>query len=66
MAQCQAVYLFNGVGKPLIRDEYIREVFARAQSTVARVIECTSTAVAVVVAAPVGQEEHRQEAERLF
>ena len=45
-----AVFLFNGVGKPLISDESIREQVSRARAKVARVSERTPEPTPIVPA----------------
>ena len=39
MPQCRAIFLFNGVGKGIITDEYVRDVMKRNKSKFARVSE---------------------------
>ena len=42
MPQSHAAFLFHGVGKGIITDEYVKDVMKRSRSKVARVSECTA------------------------
>ena len=69
MPQCRAIFLFNGIGKGIITDEYVKDVMKRSKSKVARVSECTAETVeatvgTVIVGSLAEEEELGKEAEK--